>query len=119
MTEASAGVQYSEDGQFWWDGTDWQPVDTGDAGSGSDAGSDSTSDSSERVFSEDGQFWWDGTDWQPVEEQPTDGGDGETSEPEIDFSNYPLIQGIWESTSVEEWLQYIGVDPEEINAATQ
>jgi hypothetical protein len=115
MTEASAGVQYSEDGQFWWDGTDWQPVDTGEA----DAGAGSTTDSSERVFSEDGQFWWDGTDWQPVEEQTTDGGDGETSEPEIDFSNYPLIQGIFDSTSVEEWLQYIGVEPDELNAATQ
>jgi hypothetical protein len=115
MTEASAGVQYSEDGQFWWDGTDWQPVDTG----GSSSGSDSTTESSERVFSEDGQFWWDGTDWQPVEEQTTDGGDGETSEPEIDFSHYPLIQGIFESTSVDEWLQYIGVEPDELNAATQ
>jgi hypothetical protein len=115
MTEASAGVQYSEDGQYWWDGTDWQPVDTGDAGSGSDA----SSESGERVYSEDGQYWWDGTDWQPVDEQSSDGGGGETSEPEIDFSNYPLIQGIYESTSVEEWLQYIGVEPDELNAATQ
>lgn len=112
MTEASAGVQYSEDGQYWWDGTDWQPVDTG--------GTDSTSsDSGERQYSEDGQYWWDGTDWRPVEGQSTDGGDTQTVEPDIDFSNYPLIQGIYESTSVEEWLQYIGLEPDQINAATQ
>lgn len=115
MTEASAGIQYSEDGQFWWDGTDWQPVDTGGGDAGSDSGSDST-DSSERVYSEDGQYWWDGTDWQPVDEQGTDGGDSAgTSEPDIDWSNYPLLQGIYESTSVDEWLQYIGLEPDQLN----
>ena len=113
MTEASAGVQYSEDGQYWWDGADWQPVDTG----GSDSGTDSTStDSGEKQYSEDGQYWWDGSDWQPVDpDGKTEAGDfGETTEPEIDWSNYPLLQGIYESNSVDEWLQYIGLEPDQI-----
>src|SRR5882757_5731424 len=115
MAEAPAGAQYSEDGQYWWDGTDWQPADTGETDPGTDSGTDSTTDSSERVYSEDGQYWWDGTDWQAVEEQSTDGGGAETSEPEIDWSNYPLLQGIYESTSVDEWLRYIGLEPDQLN----
>jgi hypothetical protein len=111
MTEASAGVQYSEDGQYWWDGADWQPVDTG----GSDSTStDSTStDSGEKQYSEDGQYWWDGSDWQPVQDQSVDEIET-TGEPEIDWSNYPLLQGIYESTSVDEWLQYIGLEPDQL-----
>jgi len=26
MTQVPEGVQLSEDGQWWWDGQDWQPV---------------------------------------------------------------------------------------------
>jgi hypothetical protein len=26
MTEAPEGAQLSDDGQWWWDGQDWQPV---------------------------------------------------------------------------------------------
>ena len=30
MTEAPEGAQLSDDGQWWWDGQDWQPVPQGD-----------------------------------------------------------------------------------------
>ena len=48
---AAAYAVLSEDGQWRWDGYDWQPVTA-------------TAD----VLSEDGQWRWDGYDWQPVEQ---------------------------------------------------
>ena len=37
MPEIPEGAQRSEDGQYWWDGTEWQPVEGADAsGSGSE-----------------------------------------------------------------------------------
>jgi hypothetical protein len=35
MTTISAGAQLSEDGDYWWDGAEWQPV-TGGGGGGTD-----------------------------------------------------------------------------------
>jgi hypothetical protein len=29
MTEAPEGAQRSDDGQWWWDGQDWQPISQG------------------------------------------------------------------------------------------
>ncbi len=26
MSDIPADAQYSDDGQYWWDGTEWQPV---------------------------------------------------------------------------------------------
>jgi hypothetical protein len=45
------GAQLSEDGSYWWDGSDWQPVPQGP---------------DEGQLSEDGYYQWDGSDWQPV-----------------------------------------------------
>jgi hypothetical protein len=33
-------VQYSDDGQWWWDGEEWQPVDGADEGGGDESGGD-------------------------------------------------------------------------------
>jgi len=52
--------QLSEDGQWRWDGAEWQPAHSGDAGY---AGH---SDSYVGQLSADGQWRWDGTDWQPA-----------------------------------------------------
>lgn len=57
-TEIAIG-QLSEDGQWRWDGTDWQAVEdqaTTDAGSGQP----------ELQLSPDGQWQWDGSQWLPV-----------------------------------------------------
>ena len=95
MTVMPADAPRSEDGQWWWDGTQWQPV-TQDAGAGSGAssaataeagatqgagagtGGASTTDASAAQgaavptsevgqLSEDGQWRWDGTQWQPAQ----------------------------------------------------
>jgi hypothetical protein len=55
------GAQLSEDGKYWWDGGDWQPVPEGSGESGTPEGQ----------LSDDGKWKWDGSQWQPV-----DGADG-------------------------------------------
>lgn len=62
--EEVAAVQWSEDGRYWWDGTDWQAAD---------ARADTVAepvaevaDSAEALLSEDGLWQWDGNDWQPT-----------------------------------------------------
>jgi hypothetical protein len=57
------GAQLSEDGKYWWDGADWQPVPE-DAGGSAEVGQ----------LSEDGQWKWDGSQWQPADGEG--GGDG-------------------------------------------
>jgi hypothetical protein len=59
------GAQRSEDGKYWWDGADWQPV-TEESKDNSTAGSGEQS-ADVGQLSEDGQWKWDGSQWQPVE----------------------------------------------------
>lgn len=60
------GAQLSEDGKYWWDGSDWQPVPE-DGGGSAEVGQ----------VSEDGQWKWDGSQWQPVDgAEGGEGGDG-------------------------------------------
>jgi hypothetical protein len=47
------GAQRSEDGQWWWDGANWQAVDEPQA-----------STTAVGQLSEDGQWQWDGAEWQ-------------------------------------------------------
>jgi hypothetical protein len=77
MTVMPADAPRSEDGQWWWDGTRWQPV-TEDAGAVPRAAAPadalaargtSTPTSSDAIgqLSDDGQWRWDGTAWQPAQ----------------------------------------------------
>lgn len=50
------GAQLSEDGKYWWDGSDWQPVPE-DGGGDTPVGQ----------LSDDGQWQWDGSQWQPAD----------------------------------------------------
>ena len=78
------GAQLSEDGKYWWDGADWQPVSTedskdsstpGNTGGNTDGGGEQSTEVGQR--SEDGQWQWDGSQWQPAEGSASaDGGDG-------------------------------------------
>jgi hypothetical protein len=84
MTVMPADAPRSDDGQWWWDGTQWQPVPDGaGAGTGAATPADahaaqgtSTPTSSEVVgqLSDDGQWRWDGTQWQPATSTTADGG---------------------------------------------
>jgi putative peptidoglycan binding protein len=66
---AEGGGLLSEDGQWRWDGTDWQP-----AGASAGAAGDATAQAGSGEISPDGQWRWDGTDWQPAGD--TNGGTG-------------------------------------------
>jgi hypothetical protein len=58
------GAQLSEDGKYWWDGGDWQPVPTDGGGDAPQQGQ----------LSDDGQWQWDGSEWQPAEGAGAAGG---------------------------------------------
>ena len=84
MATDAQGRELSPDGNYYWDGSDWQLVDQsaasgGDSSpaSGGDGGfssggdgpmsSQSTAtDAQGRQLSPDGNYYWDGSDWQPV-----------------------------------------------------
>ena len=56
--------QVSADGQWRWDGYDWQPHDGGEAYA-ADGGGYAQGDGYVGQVSADGQWRWDGYDWQP------------------------------------------------------
>jgi hypothetical protein len=58
------GAQLSEDGKYWWDGADWQPVPDGE-----------TQQAEVGALSEDGKWQWDGSQWQPADGAAGAGGD--------------------------------------------
>jgi hypothetical protein len=84
MTVMPAFAPRSEDGQWWWDATQWQPVaqdaggGTGTATPGDAQAAPSSADQtpSEAVgpLSDDGQWRWDGTRWQPATPATADDG---------------------------------------------
>jgi hypothetical protein len=73
MTDMPANAPRSEDGQWWWDGAQWQAVTAQQAAAAPAAAQaqapTATAAPSETVgqLSEDGQWRWDGTQWQPVQ----------------------------------------------------
>lgn len=102
---APAGAQVSDDGNYYWDGGNWVPVQGGststDAGSG---------DAQQGQLSEDGNYRWNGTDWVPVSGDGTDGGGGEP----VDPSQYPTIQAFIDAGNVHGWLQYLGLSMDDL-----
>jgi peptidoglycan hydrolase-like protein with peptidoglycan-binding domain len=68
----------SDDGQWRWNGTDWQAVEGGGqdgAGQGGQGQGGQGTGQETGQLSPDGQWRWDGYDWQPAQ----DGGSGEVS----------------------------------------
>jgi hypothetical protein len=82
MTVMPADAPRSEDGQWWWDGSQWQPVtghpaDAAQQAQGTAAAQPAQATGaaapSETVghLSDDGQWRWDGTQWQPAQTDTT------------------------------------------------
>jgi len=93
MTMMPEGAQLSEDGNYWWDGADWQPVTQ-----------ETTTE--EGQLSEDGNYRWDGSEWQPVEQE---GGLTLT-----DLDDFPVIQA-WANVdpsedAAKDYVAQLGVD---------
>jgi hypothetical protein len=120
MTDTSGGVQYSDDGHYYWDGSAWQPVDAEHPGPGAGAGTGSSSGSAtgsgsgagQEQYSEDGKYKWDGTQWQPTDGQQGQDGHQDT----VDWSKFPLIEGLTKVDDVDGWFRHIGLEPEDLNA---
>lgn len=82
MPQPPEGAQLSEDGQWWWDGTQWVPIDSAEP--------------AEPVEPVD-----------PVEEP----GSSSLDTP-IDWSQYPeLVRATTYGSDIDAYLSDIGVDP--------
>ncbi len=68
MTQVPSGAQLSDDGQWWWDGSQWQPVPAPGAAAPAAAADPAAAPAQAAgQLSDDGQWQWDGTQWQPVQ----------------------------------------------------
>jgi hypothetical protein len=65
MATDAQGRQLSDDGYYYWDGANWQPVTESGAG---------------RQLSEDGNYYWDGANWQLVDASAGNGGGAGTGQ---------------------------------------
>lgn len=66
MATDAQGRLLSEDGNYYWDGSDWQLVDTA-GGTSSHQSATQSQDAQGRLLSEDGVYYWDGSNWQLVD----------------------------------------------------
>jgi hypothetical protein len=95
------GVQVSDDGQYWWDGAQWQLIPADGL-----------------QFSDDRQYWWDGSQWQPMSAQgqvdsPDTRSAGAGTETTFDIpqvSDYPTISALAEYSDGDTYLSDLGVD---------
>src|SRR5215472_5618044 len=74
MATDAQGRLLSDDGSYYWDGTNWQLVDISSSNVGA-ASSQSPqltprTDAQGRLLSDDGSYYWDGTNWQLIAGSP-------------------------------------------------
>jgi hypothetical protein len=97
-----AGAQLSDDGNYWWDGADWQPVQAGDGSGGIEYG----------TRSDDGNYWWDGSDWQPAEGDQAAAGEDQEFDFEPDW--VPTIMEMAgyapDESGAKDYLAALGAD---------
>jgi hypothetical protein len=107
--EQPADAQLSEDGRWWWDGAQWQPVEPGPQ-----AGYDTGSFAPGRL-SDDGQWRWDGTQWQPAGEAPVPLPDDLRDEMANFGEYYPEVMALAHASDMEDWLRdVVGISPEDV-----
>jgi hypothetical protein len=128
MTDVPQDAPRSEDGQWWWDGSQWQPIsgaaNSGDATTSSAAAPASSSDPAQTPatpasgqLSDDGQWQWDGSQWQPVQPGGGQSGSGSGSgsgEQAINQSDYPELAALSKAdpNNFDAYLQSMGIDPQ-------
>jgi hypothetical protein len=60
--------------------------------------------------SDDGNWWWDGQQWQPVQSETHD------DEVYVDPAELPELRLLAQSSSPEEYLQAMGIDPSNLTS---
>jgi hypothetical protein len=97
----TAEVQYSEDGNYWWDGNQWQPVDqsqspsSSSSAAGGASGSDAAGGDGQQPAAADGQ-------------QPADG------DQPMDWSQYPALWTVLTSNDVNDYYNKLGIDKQKL-----
>jgi hypothetical protein len=96
MTDVPEGAQLSEDGQWWWDGEQWQPV----GGAGAEAPSSSSSDASTVGSPDDASM--------SSEQQSTN---------QINADDFPsLARVLYFGEDVDGYLQDLGIDTSDLDS---
>ncbi len=136
MAQIPADAQRSDDGQWWWDGSQWQPVGDQAGAGGAAAGAEqpAQSDAGQTPspaggqLSDDGQWQWDGSQWQPVQgaaagaasgaEAGASSGAAAGAGP-LDPSEFPTLAALSQSNpnDFDSYLQTIGIDPSTLEEA--
>ena len=117
MPEQPADAPLSDDGQWWWDGAEWQPVEAGPQAS-YDPGTTEVGQ-----LSDDGQWRWDGTQWQPAEGAGGGGAEGDVITLPADLRDemanfgeyYPEVMALAQANDMEDWLiNVVGISQEDV-----
>jgi hypothetical protein len=119
MPEIPAGAQRSPDGNYWWDGGQWQLVEQAQAETPPSADSTQhppTGIPADAQRSPDGNYWWDGDQWRPVEDndQAAQHPDGEPFA--FDLDDFPALKLYAEADSADEVLRRLGIDVAALNS---
>lgn len=110
MPEQPADAPLSEDGQWWWDGAEWQPVEAGPQAS-YDPGSTEVGQ-----LSDDGQWRWDGSQWQPAGDDAPVPLPDDLREEMANFGEYyPEVMALAYANDMEDWLiNVVGISQEDV-----
>jgi hypothetical protein len=108
MATDAQGRQLSDDGYYYWDGANWQPVTESGAGTTSSEQYTAT-DAQGRQLSEDGNYYWDGANWQLVS---ASGGNGAGADTGQTITADDIITGAHALTTVAELAEIFGQLPE-------
>jgi len=80
MATDAQGRLLSDDGNYYWDGTNWQAVDASGNGPATTSSQSPQvsprTDAQGRQLSDDGNYYWDGSNWQSAD---TSGGGGSSA----------------------------------------
>jgi hypothetical protein len=101
MSDIPQTAPRSEDGQWWWDGAQWQPVAGAATPAASTAAPATTQDAAPAAaaapaggqLSEDGQWRWDGSVWQPVQGGAQAGAAAQAADPAPGAATSPVNIG--------------------------
>lgn len=113
MPEQPADAPLSDDGQWWWDGADWQPVEAGPQASYDPVSTEVGQ------LSDDGQWRWDGTHWQPAQGSGEDGAVALPDDLRDEMANfgeyYPEVMALAQANDMEDWLiNVVGISQEDV-----